>query len=40
MKIKFKLEKLMRVHDAVRDHIWAFATKENPPAEKLFLIYQ
>ena len=36
MQIKFMLAKILRVHDAVRDHVWAFATKENPPAEKLF----
>ena len=36
MQIKFILAKILRVHDAVRDHVWAFATKENPPAEKLF----
>lgn len=36
MRIKFNLAKVMRVHDAIRDYIWAYATKENPPAEKLF----
>lgn len=36
MQIKFMLAKILRVHDAVRDHVWAFAIKENPPAEKLF----
>lgn len=36
MQIKFNLAKVMRVHDAIRDRIWAFSTKENPPAEKLF----
>ena len=36
MQIKFMLAKILRVHDAVRDHVWAFASKENPPAEKLF----
>ena len=36
MSIESNLAKLMRVHDTVRDQLWAFATKENPPAEKLF----
>ena len=36
MQIKFMLAKILRVHDALRDHVWALATKENLPAEKLF----
>lgn len=36
MRINLILAKILRVHDAIRDLVWAFATKENLPAEKLF----
>ena len=31
-----KIKKLLATHDVARDRIWAFVTKPNPPAEKLF----
>lgn len=33
-----KLQRLIAVHDYLRDKIWAFVTSPNPPAEKLLLV--
>ena len=30
------LKKLVDMHNAIRDRVWAFATKENPSVEKMF----